>query len=174
MLTQKHFKDYHTPQQYGGGHSPQPYQGYSTPPAAPSGPVYQPPPGKPPIPAGWIPQWDNQYRRWYYVEQSSGRSQWEAPGYDHSGAHADTRGHGSSSQGYGGYGGHSSSGYHYDGGHGGHSSSGYDGHGDGKKKGHGGTMMAAAGGLAVGAVGGAVLASALRKFPASKLEAEPD
>ncbi|KAL1874209.1 hypothetical protein VTK73DRAFT_536 [Phialemonium thermophilum] len=44
-------------------------------------PVYSPPPDKPPIPAGWIPQYHHHYQRWYYYEEASGRSQWEAPGY---------------------------------------------------------------------------------------------
>ncbi|KAH8884093.1 hypothetical protein GQ53DRAFT_752407 [Thozetella sp. PMI_491] len=44
-------------------------------------PVYSPPADKPPIPAGWTPEWDDRYQRWYYVHEASGRSQWVAPGY---------------------------------------------------------------------------------------------
>lgn len=43
-------------------------------------PNYQPPSNKPPLPQGWVAQFDQQYQRWFYVEIASGRSQWEAPG----------------------------------------------------------------------------------------------
>lgn len=62
-----------------------PQQSYNaTPP--PSGPPsappssFRPPPGPPPpLPAGWIQQWDSYNQRAFYVDQSSGNSQWEAP-----------------------------------------------------------------------------------------------
>lgn len=58
---------------------PSPGQGYqSSPPPQPS---YQPPGDKPPLPQGWLPLFDHHHQRWYYVEQATGRSQWEVPGY---------------------------------------------------------------------------------------------
>ncbi|KAI0842802.1 hypothetical protein F5Y06DRAFT_73926 [Hypoxylon sp. FL0890] len=183
-------------QQYGGSsYGQQPYPPYddkptsspypasSPPPNA--GPTYSPPPDKPPIPAGWIPQFDQQYQRWYYYEQATGRSQWEAPGY-HGASHGEEdRGWGShgesgySSQAAPGYGysSHDSHGYESHGDHGKHGDYGY-GHGEHgyghqseerygddkpkkKKGGHGGLLLGAAGGLAVGAIGGALLANAL-------------
>ena len=51
-------------QQYGGG--------------PPSGP----PPSNPQdgLPKGWIARWDSQSQHWFYVEESSGRTQWDRPG----------------------------------------------------------------------------------------------
>jgi hypothetical protein len=31
------------------------------------------------LPQGWLQQYDTQSQRWYYVDQSTGRSQWEPP-----------------------------------------------------------------------------------------------
>ena len=31
---------------------------------------------------GWAPCWDDEYERWYYVEEATGRAQWEAPGFE--------------------------------------------------------------------------------------------
>lgn len=184
------------PPQYGGSPAPPPsggdYHGqrdggyYSSPPPAAAEPTYAPPPDKPPIPAGWVPQFDQQYQRWYYYEQATGRSQWEAPGYN-AGGQGEDRGwgsHGDSSHAAPGYGysSHDSHGY---GGHGGDQGYGHGDHGYGhsgeghgeyrgeenktkKKKDHSGLMMGAAGGLAVGAIGGALLANALGKTPFSK------
>ncbi|GAD94178.1 hypothetical protein MGYG_06573 [Paecilomyces variotii No. 5] len=62
-----------------------PQQSYGAPPSS-----YRPPPvAPPPLPAGWIQQWDSYSQRGFYVDQSTGRSQWEAPympgpGYDSS------------------------------------------------------------------------------------------
>lgn len=79
-------------QQYGGapppsGYGQPPYSGYNSPPphqqpygAPPSGP-----PGEPHLPPGWIKQWDHNSQRYYYVEQATGRTQWDAPqGYNYS------------------------------------------------------------------------------------------
>lgn len=161
-------RGYPPSQPYGGGMgqpyqyptSASPYQGQyqpqSPPTAPPPGygappppPIYSPPPDKPPIPAGWIPQFDRQYQRWYYFEHATGRSQWEVPGYypprppmPGTGQGYDSRGQHNSSHSYHGYGGHG-------------------GQEHGEKKGHGGMLLGAAGGLAVGAIGGALLANAL-------------
>lgn len=35
--------------------------------------------GQPPLPPGWIAQWDNNSQRWYFLEQATGRTQWEHP-----------------------------------------------------------------------------------------------
>ena len=92
------------------------------------------------------------------VEEATGRSQWEAPGYNHSGGGGgkDDRGHGSAPSGY------PPSGYGT--GHGDYR----DGHKEKdeekkKKSGKGGVLLGAAGGLAVGAVAGAVIAHKLRE-----------
>ncbi|KAK6088429.1 ww domain-containing protein [Seiridium cupressi] len=175
-------RDFGDPQ-YGQGQysTPPPQQGYSGGP--PQAPEYRPPQDKPPIPRGWIPQWDQQHQRWFYVEEATGRSQWEAPGYDATRPPmpgADSRGHDSS---YGG-GVLSPSSYgHYDSSHGGGYGGGYGGDHGGqggyggysgdnggasyeqqkKEKGSSksGMLLGAAGGLAVGGVGGALLADAL-------------
>ncbi|CAI4211547.1 unnamed protein product [Parascedosporium putredinis] len=39
------------------------------------GPTYAPPP----LPAGWIAQWDGASRKYYFVQLSTGDSQWETP-----------------------------------------------------------------------------------------------
>ncbi|KAJ9151652.1 hypothetical protein NKR19_g4785 [Coniochaeta hoffmannii] len=98
-------------------------------------PVYSPPSDKPPIPAGWVPQWDEHYQRWFYHDTTTGRSQWEAPGYIlprplMPGEEGDYR------DGAGGY----------------HAYAGGTEHSDKQKSGHGGILLGAAGGLAAGAL----------------------
>ncbi|KAK2071954.1 hypothetical protein P8C59_006335 [Phyllachora maydis] len=45
-------------------------------PASPSeGPTFAPPP----LPPGWIAQWDGSSKKYYYVQLSTGVSQWETP-----------------------------------------------------------------------------------------------
>lgn len=39
------------------------------------GPTYAPPQ----LPAGWIAQWDSASRKYYFVQLSTGTSQWETP-----------------------------------------------------------------------------------------------
>ncbi|KAI0395736.1 hypothetical protein F5Y17DRAFT_175241 [Xylariaceae sp. FL0594] len=153
-------------------------------------PVYSPPQDKPPLPSGWIPKWDPHYQRWYYAEEATGRTQWEAPGARSSDYH---RGGGSSSAGaydahgggqlgtgsgsgghedsYGhGYDDHRSSAnhaYHHSGGshdqydHGHHKKDKKDKKDKEHKDKKDNTLLYAAGGLAVGAIGGAVIAQAL-------------
>ncbi|VUC32984.1 unnamed protein product [Clonostachys rosea] len=41
---------------------------------------WAPPPGMPPLPAGWIAEWDNNYNAWYFANIESGTSQWQFPG----------------------------------------------------------------------------------------------
>tara|TARA_R110002003_G_scaffold279_15_gene18132 strand:- start:11635 stop:11997 length:363 start_codon:yes stop_codon:yes gene_type:complete len=31
------------------------------------------------MPPGWVQQWDQNSQRWYYVEQATGRTQWDPP-----------------------------------------------------------------------------------------------
>jgi hypothetical protein len=31
------------------------------------------------MPPGWVQQWDQNSQRWYYVEQATGRMQWDPP-----------------------------------------------------------------------------------------------
>ncbi len=96
------------------------------------------------------------------MEEATGRSQWEAPGFDHSayrGSGDDNRGHGSAPGGgyppYGGVGGYDN----YQPGYGGEPKK----EKKDKKSGKGGMLLGAAGGLAVGAVAGAVIAHELSK-----------
>lgn len=46
-------------------------------PTSPSaeGPTYAPPP----LPAGWIAQWDGASKKYYFVQLSTGVSQWDTP-----------------------------------------------------------------------------------------------
>ena len=175
------------PQQgYQGGGQP-PYQGYGSPPPEqhhgynsppPSGPSGGPPmpDNLPPLPQGWIAQWDAQSSRYYYAEQATSRTQWERPlpsGYSANpptGSDSHSRGHGVPyAGGHGGYpqggpyGGGPYGGGPYGGGHygDGHYS---DGHKKEKRSGKSGMLMGAAGGLAVGAIGGALVANALGMY----------
>jgi hypothetical protein len=64
------------------------------------------PPGQ--LPPGWIQQWDANSQRYYYVEQATGRTQWEPPlMYQGAGMHGQPEGYG-----HEGYRGHDSEGYH--------------------------------------------------------------
>ena len=54
--------------------------------SAPIPPEHPPPPqnyGQPPYspPNGWSQHWDHGSQRYYYIEQATGRSQWEPPAY---------------------------------------------------------------------------------------------
>ncbi|ETN43291.1 uncharacterized protein HMPREF1541_02450 [Cyphellophora europaea CBS 101466] len=56
------------------------HQGYGGgPPPPPQG--HGPPPGGPQLPPGWTQQWDQNSNRWYYVEQATGRTQWDPPAF---------------------------------------------------------------------------------------------
>jgi hypothetical protein len=39
------------------------------------------PPQGPPAPQGWSQEFDHQSQRWYYIEEATGRSQWEPPAF---------------------------------------------------------------------------------------------
>ncbi|KAF1914207.1 hypothetical protein BDU57DRAFT_549431 [Ampelomyces quisqualis] len=54
----------------------QPY-GQGPPPVGPPAPMGAPPP----MPPGWVQQWDQNSQRWYYVEQATGRTQWDPPAH---------------------------------------------------------------------------------------------
>ncbi|KAJ4984939.1 WW domain-containing protein [Stagonosporopsis vannaccii] len=61
-----------------GNHYPQYHN------SAPIPPQHPPPPqnyGQPPYspPSGWSQHWDQGSQRYYYIEQATGRSQWEPP-----------------------------------------------------------------------------------------------
>lgn len=62
--------------QYDG--QPQQQQQYGAPPPSHAGP-----PGQPPLPPGWITQFDQKSQRWYFVEQATGRTQWDPPAAAH-------------------------------------------------------------------------------------------
>ncbi|PWI68227.1 hypothetical protein PCL_01996 [Purpureocillium lilacinum] len=145
---------------HGPGDNPPPAQYVASPPP----PAYQPPSDKPPIPSGWTPLFDQSHQRWYYVEEATGRSQWEAPGYTPP-AGDDSRAGFGAPTGYGAPAGPPPPGY---GGGGG----GYDQQPSQEKKGSGkgGMLLGAAGGLAAGAVGGALLHHALSDSDSDKEE----
>ncbi|ODV76887.1 uncharacterized protein CANTADRAFT_8466 [Suhomyces tanzawaensis NRRL Y-17324] len=42
----------------------------------------RPPP--PPLPPGWVAQWDDEYQRYFFVDTATGKSQWEPPKITHS------------------------------------------------------------------------------------------
>lgn len=50
------------------------------PPTHPQGPL-APAPSQSLIPYGWIEKWDTNSQRTYYLEQATGRTQWELPSY---------------------------------------------------------------------------------------------
>jgi hypothetical protein len=128
----------------------------------------------------WIQQWDANSQRYFYVEQATGRTQWEPPAFSPppGGAFSPppapygAPGYGPPGHGAPGYGapGYGAPGYGHEGdrGHGG--GYGYDAHGSGdgykgdkekkkdKDKSNTGKLVAAG---AVGAIGGAVIASQL-------------
>ncbi|PNY27075.1 Uncharacterized protein TCAP_02996, partial [Tolypocladium capitatum] len=122
---------YHGPGQDG----PRPAQYYASPPT----PAYQPPSDKPPLPRGWTPLFDQQHQRWYYVEEATGQTQWEAPGYDPPPPPRGSR-PGDDRRAYG---------------------QGYEVNKQKTGGGKGGVLLGATGGLAVGAIGGALLHHAL-------------
>ncbi|CAG7924720.1 unnamed protein product [Penicillium olsonii] len=62
---------------YDGGRPAYDRSPYSAPP-----PLARPPPGPPPpLPQGWVQEWEPSARRAFWVEQSTGRAQWEQPPY---------------------------------------------------------------------------------------------
>jgi WW domain-containing protein len=180
------------PQQTDSGYSQGGYsQGGDYNRAAPPPPPAEPPMAAPSTPGGWLVQWNNQYQRWFYVDQATGRSQWEHPA-------PPTGGHGDGTRAFGGP--ESHGGNHYGGspapsgygapspygqpGYGAPSPYGQPGYGQPapygqpgygqpypeggeKKSSSSGMLLGAAGGLAVGAVGGALIANALSEFKPS-------
>ncbi|KAJ5171252.1 uncharacterized protein N7500_004035 [Penicillium coprophilum] len=48
---------------------------------APEAPADTAGPSSPPpqLPEGWLPQWEGVRRKWYYVQRTTGKSQWEIP-----------------------------------------------------------------------------------------------
>jgi hypothetical protein len=117
------------------------------------------------VPAGWIAQFDQNSQRWYYVEQATGRSQWEAPQPP-----AMSPPPPGPPAAYAGYSGYNSSPMPNDpskqgmgavaaGGKGDKDGKGEDG--KDKKKDKSNLLLGAAGGLAVGAIGGALIANKL-------------
>lgn len=153
--------------QYGG--QAQPSQHYGAPPPAHSGP-----PGQPPLPPGWIAQFDQNSQRWYYVEQQTGRTQWDPPSHGGyappptgpSDAYAGDRGHGAGPGAYNQYGGPVPGGAY---GGSSHDQNAQQYYGDMKKteeksekekksSDKKNMLLAGAGGLALGGVAGAMLA----------------
>ncbi|KAI9672325.1 MAG: hypothetical protein M1817_003347 [Caeruleum heppii] len=158
-----------------------PYGGqasYGQPPPQSYPQSYAPPsstPNQDALPPGWIKQWDSASQRFFYVDQSTGKTQWEPPTFSAhpppsapggyappSGAHDAPRGEAS---GYYSGAGHSPmppgappSGNPY--GQQLHPEQGDKAKKE-KDKGKGGMMAGAAGGLAVGAVGGALVGHAM-------------
>ncbi|KAI0588610.1 PAT1 multi-domain protein [Pyrenophora tritici-repentis] len=64
----------------GQGYPPQGYPqqqpyGQAPTPVGPPAPYGAPPP----MPPGWTQQWDQNSQRWFYIEQATGRTQWDPP-----------------------------------------------------------------------------------------------
>jgi len=128
------------------GQQPGPQYAHSPPPP-PSG-YGQPQPG-PQLPPGWIAQWDANSQRWYYLEQATGRTQWELPSWN-----GPLGGVPGFQKGYG----HAMPAVPYMQGHGEHSREYYTGSGGQKKgSGMGGMVAAGLGGAAIGAIAGHAL-----------------
>lgn len=113
----------------------------------------------PALPPGWLAQWDQGSQRWYYLEQATGRTQWELPAFAGGPPGGPPPGGDHRAVPYG-----TPDAKH------GHGSSGYDGAKKGDdhkakdgKGGKGGMMAGAAGGLAVGAIGGGLVGHAMGK-----------
>ena len=168
--------------------SPAPgYPGHQQPPYGQDASHGYPPQGAilpttPQVPQGWLPLFEPTSKRWAFLDQNSGKVDWNYPtaaSYPMQ-SHDGTRGfdvqHGAQSQGYYGGGEHDQ----YGGGHGGHDVYGGghydDGHGkktdkDGKEKkdkkdkksDNSGMMLGAAAGIGAGVIGGVLLADALGK-----------
>ncbi|KAK0369699.1 hypothetical protein CLIM01_12936 [Colletotrichum limetticola] len=68
--------NYPYPSQAQPGYGGQPSYA-QTPPPAPQ--AAAPPMAAPSVSSGWLVQWDTNNNRWFYVDQSTGRSQWEHP-----------------------------------------------------------------------------------------------
>ncbi|KAL8974849.1 MAG: hypothetical protein Q9197_000928 [Variospora fuerteventurae] len=150
------------------------YQNYQQAPFGSQPPGAQPfsppnPTGGPPLPPGWIAQWDANSQRYYFLEQATGRTQWEPP-HQIVGSHSGPPPFGAPLMGSHGYDQHgpSTGGYYsqevrhtVEGSHGGGPKEMYvKEEKKEKKEGKGGMLAAGAGGLAVGAVGGAMIAHA--------------
>lgn len=145
-------------------------QAYGAPP-----PSHAPSTGGPPLPPGWIAQWDQNSQRYYYLDQATGRTQWELPqpsqgSYPPPGAPQGSFPPPGAPMGAPGYDTRSAPGGYYsqetkqvvpnaDG-------SGYKQTVEKKEKkdGKGGMLAAGAGGLAVGAVGGAMIGHAMGMY----------
>ncbi|KAL9629458.1 MAG: hypothetical protein Q9164_006871 [Protoblastenia rupestris] len=130
------------------------HQSFGGPPPSHSGP-----PAGPPLPPGWIAQWDQNSQRNYYLEQATGRTQWEPPQASYGGPPPPMGGGYGTAPGYGAPGGSYSQQYQqYTDSHGNQHR---ELHEKKQKSGKGGMLAAGAGGLAVGAVGGAMVGHAM-------------
>ncbi|KAK5449516.1 hypothetical protein LTS15_008591 [Exophiala xenobiotica] len=118
-----------------------------SPPPPPSG-YGQPQQPAPQLPPGWIAQWDVNSQRWYYLEQATGRTQWELWNVPPGGAPEFQQGYG-----------HAMPAVPYMQGHGEHSREYYTPGSAGQKKGPGmaGMVAAGLGGAALGAIAGHAL-----------------
>ncbi|KAL8858804.1 MAG: hypothetical protein Q9178_004721 [Gyalolechia marmorata] len=145
------------------GHQPQysQHQSHSAPP-----PSHGTSTSLPPLPQGWIAQWDQNSQRYYYLEPATGRTQWELPQPSH-GGFAPPGAPPMNSHGYDSHGQHAAPGGYYS------QETKHiveDTHGGGhkeviekkeKKSGNTSMLAAGAGGLAIGAVGGAMVGHAM-------------
>jgi hypothetical protein len=59
------------------GHPQQQPYGQAPTPVGPPAPYGAPPP----MPPGWTQQWDQNSQRWFYIEQATGRTQWDPPAH---------------------------------------------------------------------------------------------
>ena len=112
-----------------------------------------------PLPPGWIAQWDQNSQRNYYLEQATGRTQWEPLQASYGGPPPPMGGGYGTAPGHGAPGGSYSQQYQqYTDNHGNQHR---EIHEKKEKSGKGGMLAAGAGGLAVGAVGGAMVGHAM-------------
>lgn len=115
------------------------------------------PPGMPPLPQGWIAQYDYASKRYYYAEQATGRTQWEPPTISAMSYPGDPSGY------YGAAAGKAAPGALPGAGLGAAAAAGQKGANAHKAKKPMNTLLAGAGGLAIGAIGGAMLEHAWGK-----------
>ncbi|KAL8923100.1 MAG: hypothetical protein Q9208_004784 [Pyrenodesmia sp. 3 TL-2023] len=142
---------------------------YGAPPASHPNPTG----GPPSLPPGWVAQWDPNSQRYYFLEQATGRTQWDPPQH-FMGSHGafpppsgPLGGPPGGPQGYASHDPHGPSGAYYSqetkhtvlDSHGAKQQEVYEK--KEKKTGKGGMLAAGAGGLAVGAVGGAMIGHAM-------------
>ncbi|KAM0325910.1 hypothetical protein ACHAQA_007213 [Verticillium albo-atrum] len=151
-------------------------------------------PASPPLPEGWVKRFDERHGKWYYVDETTGTSQWEPPKRSYDDDASRYGAHGSQEQVYDAHSGAGEASGYYAGHQYGQNAPAYGqqatedpygqrsgaSYGQGyyggeqqrsgaeeerKSSGYGGALLGVAGGLAVGAIGGALIANAMDSDP---------